>query len=207
MSLPSAASLSFSQNYVGRDHEVLLKTIDRYHGHPDPIYNRSMSIVQSSGCGKSRLVDKVAEIRFTFPLNLREAVWGGKCPLVASNASNALCLIAYPPADHGVRNYFTPEAEAADTDYTLSIKFASFLISLFDKTVPIVNRVQRDSHRDMASWWHGHLAQGRTDHNNGQNRTGFYDEVLSQAEKVHSITSSSDITSGLSCYSDLQEVH
>jgi hypothetical protein len=35
-------------------------------------YNRSFSIVQSSGMGKSHLVDHSATSRFTFPFNLHE---------------------------------------------------------------------------------------------------------------------------------------
>jgi hypothetical protein len=41
-------------------------------------YNHSISIIQSSGMGKSRLVDAVAKIKFCFPFNLRE-------PLVPGN--------------------------------------------------------------------------------------------------------------------------
>jgi hypothetical protein len=35
-------------------------------------YNHSISIIQSSGMGKSRLVDAVAENKFCFPFNVRE---------------------------------------------------------------------------------------------------------------------------------------
>ena len=35
-------------------------------------YNLALPIIQSSGMGKSRVVDKAAEKRLAFPLNLRE---------------------------------------------------------------------------------------------------------------------------------------
>jgi hypothetical protein len=35
-------------------------------------YNRSFSVVQSSGMGKSRLADHSAKSRFAFPFNLHE---------------------------------------------------------------------------------------------------------------------------------------
>ena len=69
--LGSAAFRSFHQNYIGQGHLVLLDAMD---GHLSTLssYNRSISIVQSSGTGKSRTVDKAAELRFAFPLNLRD---------------------------------------------------------------------------------------------------------------------------------------
>jgi ABC-type nitrate/sulfonate/bicarbonate transport system ATPase subunit len=35
-------------------------------------YNQSLSLLQSSGFGKSCLVNKVAGIKFCFPFNIRE---------------------------------------------------------------------------------------------------------------------------------------
>jgi hypothetical protein len=37
----------------------------------DNAYNHSIAIIQSSGMGKSRLVDRVAQIKICFPFNLR----------------------------------------------------------------------------------------------------------------------------------------
>ena len=39
---------------------------------PTQAYANMMSIIQSSGTGKSRLVDKLAEVVFTLPFNLRD---------------------------------------------------------------------------------------------------------------------------------------
>lgn len=40
-------------------------------------YNNSLAIIQSSGNGKSRLVDAAAQLRFAFPMNLRETLAHG----------------------------------------------------------------------------------------------------------------------------------
>lgn len=39
-----------------------------------PAYSNYVSIVQSSGTGKSRMVDEAAKLVFTIPLNLRKQV-------------------------------------------------------------------------------------------------------------------------------------
>jgi hypothetical protein len=47
--------------------------MDKYAlGSPGRYYNRSFSVVQSSGMGKSRLADHSAKLRFAFPFNLHE---------------------------------------------------------------------------------------------------------------------------------------
>ena len=40
-------------------------------------YNHSIAIIQSSGMGKSRLVDSIAERKFCFPFNIREHLPSG----------------------------------------------------------------------------------------------------------------------------------
>jgi len=112
-------------------------------------------------------------------------------------------LIAYPPADGAVRSYFI--SSTADTDRALSFKYASFLIALFNEAVLMVNGFNMSSHRDIAARWHAYLAEGQTGESNGKNRINFYAAVINQAEKVHSVTSYSDITCGLSCYPDFPE--
>jgi hypothetical protein len=57
---------------------ILLTTMDQYTpARAEDYYNRSFTIVQSSGMGKSRLVDHSAKSRFTFPFNLHEKLPSG----------------------------------------------------------------------------------------------------------------------------------
>jgi hypothetical protein len=58
------------------DSDILLANLmDRLRANPaDPAlqpYNHSIAIIQSSGMGKSRLVDSVANMKFCFPFNIR----------------------------------------------------------------------------------------------------------------------------------------
>ena len=63
---------AFRTPYVARFPQALLKTVDNYF--EDRRYNNAISIVQSSGTGKSRGVAEAAKIRFAFILNLRRDV-------------------------------------------------------------------------------------------------------------------------------------
>jgi hypothetical protein len=66
---------AFETKYVARFPDILLTTMDLYTPRKDmESYKRSFSIVQSSGMGKSRLVDHSATSRFTFPFNLHETM-------------------------------------------------------------------------------------------------------------------------------------
>ena len=65
----SATFNAFRSPYVPGFPQALLKTVDEYVGNHD--YNHSISIIQSSGTGKSRGVAEAAKIRFTFLFNLR----------------------------------------------------------------------------------------------------------------------------------------
>lgn len=51
--------------------------MDLYATGNEKYYNRSFSIIQSSGMGKSRLVDYSARLRFTFPFNVHEQMPSG----------------------------------------------------------------------------------------------------------------------------------
>jgi hypothetical protein len=68
---------AFETKYEAPCPDILLKTMDLYTGDIDKYYNRSFSIVQSSGMGKSRLVDHSATLRFTIPFNLHENMPAG----------------------------------------------------------------------------------------------------------------------------------
>jgi hypothetical protein len=66
---------SWSVPYHGNFAEVLYEYIK----HKDPynyLYEHTLEIVQSSGTGKSRLIDELSKSYFTIPLNLRDGKSG-----------------------------------------------------------------------------------------------------------------------------------
>jgi hypothetical protein len=69
-----AAHKAFSDNWLGNIHHLFADLMDGLHKSTEGrAYNQTISIIQSSGFGKSTLVNKVAEIKFCFPFNIREA--------------------------------------------------------------------------------------------------------------------------------------
>jgi hypothetical protein len=57
--------------FQGDGASVLMKTISNYLSRNRPVYARHASIVNSSGTGKSRIVDEVAREIITVPMCLR----------------------------------------------------------------------------------------------------------------------------------------
>jgi len=146
----------------------LLRTIDKYMS-TDRVYNLSMSIVQSSGCGKSRLVDKAAEERFAFPLNLRESL--------------TQSVKTYPPADEEVREYLVPEKDTA-SDRDLTRRYVSFLTAMFSAAESVVSGWKLQEHSRIAKKWHSFLNEGQDFQSTGQNRRDFYRRVIESAKKL-----------------------
>lgn len=58
---------------MGNAYEVFLKAVDEVHQQNDDVnYAKILPVTQSSGTGKSRVVDQIATKRVLFPLCLRE---------------------------------------------------------------------------------------------------------------------------------------
>ncbi|KAH7334543.1 hypothetical protein B0J17DRAFT_631300 [Rhizoctonia solani] len=85
---------AFTGDYQGDGPQNLIEVLNSYSrsNHPLGMYNRSISIIQSSGMGKSRLVNESAKEVFTIPANLREELPDG--------------VKTYPPPDEELRWYF-----------------------------------------------------------------------------------------------------
>lgn len=69
----TATKKSWTATYRGHAHELLrdsIVDIERSRTEDDS-YGNTMPIIQSSGTGKSRMVDELATIEFVFPFNLR----------------------------------------------------------------------------------------------------------------------------------------
>jgi hypothetical protein len=62
---------AWRDEYSGNYHELLFNNINRIPRTEMP-YSNQISIVQSSGTGKSRMVHEQANLVFTIPFNLRE---------------------------------------------------------------------------------------------------------------------------------------
>jgi hypothetical protein len=85
----TAAHKAWSNTWLGDSHLLLADLMDRLRKKPAEAsvkpYNHSIAIIQSSGMGKSRLVDAIAERKFCFPFNIRETLGSNQYGSVLGN--------------------------------------------------------------------------------------------------------------------------
>jgi len=69
---------AWNLEYLGDAYKALLATIDEAHSKPiETNYAKIVPVAQSSGTGKSKTVDRIAEERILIPLCLREELERG----------------------------------------------------------------------------------------------------------------------------------
>jgi hypothetical protein len=70
--VPEATLKSWEEAYVGSAADCLWDTLKGYCETGDPLtYARYAAIVQSSGMGKSRMIDELSKKHLVIPVNLR----------------------------------------------------------------------------------------------------------------------------------------
>jgi hypothetical protein len=112
--------------YAGDAAQVLYDYITR-HNRPG-VYILSLTIMQSSGMGKSRMIDELSKAHFVIPLNLREGISGHSFFLLGCLPSDRR-FSGYPAPDSEVRDWLN-KTTSADGDSLLT----AFLTALFEKT-------------------------------------------------------------------------
>ncbi|KAF8903072.1 hypothetical protein CPB84DRAFT_1845911 [Gymnopilus junonius] len=141
---------AWHDNYVGENHKLLLDNINAIQGGGQP-YSNQITIVQSSGTGKSRMVHEQAKIVFTIPFNLRESI---------ENKG-----LAFPPPDEDVRAYLVGAA-VSNKSYVLKAKYLKFFASLFTKVNGELDAarvsIRSKSAEELAKLWANRLQNIRT---------------------------------------------
>ena len=145
-------------------------------------YSNVVSIVQSSGTGKSRMVDQLARSVFTIPFNIRSVKDNQGISLSCSyciilNIFHCLDL-AFPPPDDIVRAFLVSKALATGTADNIERFYLAFLASLFSKTkdeLESARPTQREGTKSLAVWWRDHLRQPDI-------RPQFYSSVVNEAK-------------------------
>ncbi|CAE6474493.1 unnamed protein product [Rhizoctonia solani] len=129
-------------------------------------YNRSISIIQSSGMGKSRLVDETSKLIFTIPINLREELGEGQ--------------VAYPPADDNLRAYFAYTENKSDE--VLRARHLIFLAALFDIVASWAEKFKEGrTAAEQAQEWAECLKKDQSVKRVGPKRKQLYDSVINKA--------------------------
>ncbi|KZS99725.1 uncharacterized protein LAESUDRAFT_732934 [Laetiporus sulphureus 93-53] len=154
---------AWSRTFYGTAHQLLYKNIKSMSSsrRKDQLYSNYVSIVQSSGTGKSRTVDEMARLVFTFPFNLRAEGNSG---------------YAYPAADCLVRDFLLEEGSRKKPD-SIVAAYLIFFRFLFERTAERLHTLgnsaggQTAIPHQLAEEWRAHLAEGNT-------RSEFYNEVV-----------------------------
>ena len=182
---------AFEMEYTSQFPDILLTTMDRYMVDTSSRYNnRSFSIVQSSGTGKSRLVDHSARSGFTFPFNLHEPMehgcYYGRRPPNSRMPVLLRFFLAYPPCDNQVRDYLTHAFSNENQGLT---KQTAFLEALFTLAHTQLETYTSGSPKDVAQTWYNWLKHDATSTTVGTNRASFYDKVVETATRVRLLSS------------------
>jgi hypothetical protein len=188
-----AAHEAWSEEWLGDSDILLANQMDRLRQEPTDLnkqpYNHSIAIIQSSGMGKSRLVDSIAKKKFCFPFNIRESIGKGQYSsflIVLGNPKSDLRCPAYPPSDTNVHSYFRgPSFRIPDDDAHLESRYLAFFTALFRHAASkLETALSEISEGSISERWRQYLAIGASEWFVGRNRRNFYDTVLEEAEKM-----------------------
>jgi hypothetical protein len=145
-------------------------------------YGPYCSIVQSSGMGKSRLVDQFAKTNFLIPLNLREGIANEGVSSFSIMTSSPM-FIGFPPPDNVIRDLLTRPGNDENKIYP---RMLHFLFELFEKTSRVIaddlGEVMTRSQRIIA--FRDFMTNGQNADGAGKTRQKFYDEIAATVETV-----------------------
>ncbi|KAF8271301.1 hypothetical protein EI94DRAFT_1720854 [Lactarius quietus] len=119
-------------------------------------YGPFCPIVQSSGTGKSRLVDEFAKTNFLIPINLRKEGDEG-----------------FPPPDNAIRNLLTQGSN------DIYLTMLHFLFELFEKTSSVITDDLKEvtTRSEQIKQFREFMTNGQSMNGTGKNRQKFYQEI------------------------------
>ncbi|KAG9083329.1 hypothetical protein FRC06_004589, partial [Ceratobasidium sp. 370] len=165
---------AFESPYLGNMAKLFIDTVNRERrSYPNLAaahqpYNWSIPVIQSSGMGKSRMVEEVANTLFTIPINI-----GGNLPRGKKT---------YPPPDVEVRQYFETRKNKSDEEQ--QVEYAILLRVLFDEACKLVKRHwQGLTGEALALQFAEYFKEGRTEKKVGDKRENFFKAVVKEAER------------------------
>jgi len=155
-----------------------------------PLYARLIAIIQSSGTGKSRLMDEMAKRLFQISINLRSPETGGLLARIPCklSANMSVYLSGFPHTDVGVRSYFLDDKN--ETPVSAYLRSLTFLEATFTCTLEVITSSWPASpSSELPSLFRFLLSQGQSTKSVGFARSKFYEKVVSQARQVWGLPS------------------
>ncbi|KAF8986633.1 hypothetical protein BDQ17DRAFT_1335503 [Cyathus striatus] len=156
--LETTVEKGWQERYRGELHHLLLYNFNNMckENIKSPTnYGNSIPIIQSSGTGKSRMVDEAASFVFTIPFNLR-------------NLDESLAL-AYPPPDVTVSGYMRTEKQYDKACSRVLIFLKNLFIEISNElirhNVGTLKKVEQ-----LASWWKNHISEAHAENPGGNHK-------------------------------------
>ncbi|KIL66156.1 hypothetical protein M378DRAFT_10426 [Amanita muscaria Koide BX008] len=177
LSSHSATEKAWNEKYIGSAADCLYDTIKCQCTRGDPIvYARYAAILQSSGMGKSRMIDELSKKHLVLPINLRPSSDNG-----------------FPAADVDVRVFLTVDESEKDD---ILRRCHAFLIALFTTARSYLENI--DQHiaqhvgelpleqppQTIAQKFRLLMTAGQTFKRQGDKRRGFYRDVVTYANEL-----------------------
>ncbi|CAE6428764.1 unnamed protein product [Rhizoctonia solani] len=168
--------VAFEEPYKGDTAVLFISTLNKFRlryyvgrSAANRPYNWSLAVIQSSGMGKSRMVDESSLTMFTIPINMREEPPPGKK--------------AYPPPDRAVRQFFKNCQNKTDPEQ--QVAYAMFLNVLFAEALKVVQiQFPGLTGEDLALAWAMYLKVGEAEEHVGENRKNFYSDVVNETNRM-----------------------
>ncbi|KAI9445343.1 hypothetical protein H4582DRAFT_910849 [Lactarius indigo] len=171
-----AVERSWTANFVGKGPLRALKKHVKEQMTRGKAYARYCSIVQSSGMGKSRLLDEFSKEHFLIPINLRPKDGEG-----------------FPPADDEVRDFLTSSRvyknnNMGESSYMRACYFLEALFCIAAETITKIDAHYTPSEGNTKRTYRIKrfreiMSEGQIMGSSGLRRVEFYHDVVNRAER------------------------
>ncbi len=146
-------------------------------------YGRFLSIVQSSGTGKSRMIDELSKEHLVVPINLWPRHETGELTPLSNLESIIIThFTGFPGADHNVRELLN-EGTEPNPVYTL---YAAFFTALFQELKVQLGKLKKKEKntKNLTARFYSLMTQNQNYSEPNQYRKMFYDKVCQESRRV-----------------------
>ncbi|KAM6489485.1 hypothetical protein JOM56_015042 [Amanita muscaria] len=177
--LSDTAKYAWESEFKGDAADVLLTTVSDYlNNERKGVYARHASTINSSGTGKSRMVDQIGMEIITVPMCLRQD--GSK---------------GFPPPDRGLCAWLCSidTSDKALVEKALYALIYALLTVLYEYLINIEKSILQPTEeggggvikrqKNLALAFRTHMSEGQSFENSSPNRESFYNEVIDRANK------------------------
>ena len=158
-------------------------------------YAPMCAIIQSSGTGKSRMVDQLGTTHFVIPVCLRRLGEPGRFLFCRLRPYKLITSSpGFPPSDEPVRSYFLASGKPSnEADVYAQRRFDAFFKVLFDKTLGKLQDLEQtrvestgnnDRYEMLASSFREAMTENQTFWSPNRFRSRFYEDVVISASAM-----------------------